>query len=95
MTSSTARIIKRFAALLAAALGVALWVGSPASADDRGDHRKKGKGIVQLPKTGDRCADDPKCHNRWHPAILPAASANSGDIAVFGTCAAVGAFDRL
>ena len=85
MTRSTARTIKRFAALLAAALGVTLWAGSPVAADDRNDDRKTGKRVIELPKTGDRCAEDPKCHNRWHPAIPPAARANSGDIAVFGT----------
>lgn len=40
---------------------------------------------VMIPKTGDRCVDDPKCHNRWHFAIKPAATADSGDTAVFGT----------
>jgi hypothetical protein len=69
MTSSIARTVKRFAALLAAALGVALWAGSPVAADDRNDHRKTDKHVIQLPKTGNRCAEDPKCHNRWHPAI--------------------------
>jgi len=40
---------------------------------------------VKLPKTGAKCADDPKCHNRWHPDIKPAAKAKSGDTAIFGT----------
>ena len=33
------------------------------------------------------CADEPlgTCHNRWHPAIPAAASANPGDIVVFET----------
>lgn len=44
----------------------------------------KGKKIV-IPKTGARCANDPKCHNRWHPAIPPVATANAGDVVVFGT----------
>ena len=78
MTSSTARAIKRFAALLAAALGVAIWAGSPVAADDRNDHRKIGKHVIELPKTGDRCAEDPKCHNRWHLAI-PRAAVSSID----------------
>jgi formamidase len=84
MARPTSRSIKRFAVLLAAALGAALWAGSPVSADDRHD-RKFGKGVIELPKTGERCADDPKCHNRWHPEIPPVAVANSGDVAIFGT----------
>jgi formamidase len=50
-----------------------------ALADDRHGGR------VVLPKKGERCADDPRCHNRWHPAIKPVAYANPGDVAVFGT----------
>jgi formamidase len=42
-------------------------------------------GTVVIPKTGNKCADDPKCHNRWHYAIPPVATANPGDLAVFGT----------
>jgi formamidase len=49
------------------------------SAQDR-----PGKTVV-IPKTGERCVNDPKCHNRWHYAIPPAAMANQGDIVVFGT----------
>ena len=46
------------------AIGVALaLLATIALADDR-----HGKRIV-IPKTGDRCVNDPKCHNRWHPAI--------------------------
>src|SRR6185295_11829879 len=37
---------------------------------------------VRIPKTGAKCADDQNCHNRWHPAIKPAAT---GDTVVFGT----------
>jgi formamidase len=40
---------------------------------------------VTIPKTGAKCADDPACHNRWHPAIKPAATADPGDTVVFGT----------
>jgi formamidase len=40
---------------------------------------------VTIPKTGAKCADDPACHNRWHPAIKPAAAADAGDTVVFGT----------
>jgi formamidase len=42
-------------------------------------------GPLVIPKTGARCADDPKCHNRWHPAIAPVATAHSGDVVRFGT----------
>jgi formamidase len=34
---------------------------------------------VVVEKNGDRCADDPNCFNRYHPAIQPAARARPGD----------------
>ena len=40
---------------------------------------------VTIPKKGAKCADDQACHNRWHPAIKPAATADPGDTVVFGT----------
>jgi formamidase len=40
---------------------------------------------VRIDKRGAKCADDPACHNRWHPAIKPAATADPGDTVVFGT----------
>jgi formamidase len=40
---------------------------------------------VAIPKTGERCVDDAKCHNRWHYAIPPAAQATPGDTVIFGT----------
>jgi formamidase len=40
---------------------------------------------VRIPKTGAKCADDQACHNRWHPAIKPAATADPGDTVVFAT----------
>src|SRR5262245_4797445 len=62
------------------AIGVALaLLAAVALADDR-----RGSRIV-IPKTGERCANDPKCHNRWHPAIPAVAMANPGDVVVFGT----------
>ena len=82
MTKRAATRINPRAALLATTLAVALCAGSSVSADEG---KKFGKNAVQLPKTGARCANDPRCHNRWHPEIQPVASANSGDIAVFGT----------
>src|SRR5262245_36842410 len=62
------------------AIGVALaLLAAVALADDR-----RGSRIV-IPKTGERCANDPKCHNRWHPAIPAVAMANPGEVVVFGT----------
>jgi formamidase len=62
------------------AIGVALvFLATVALADDR-----RGGRIV-IPKTGERCANDAKCHNRWHPAIPAVATANPGDVVVFGT----------
>jgi formamidase len=40
---------------------------------------------ITIAKTGARCADDPSCHNRWHPAIPRVAVAAPGDTVVFGT----------
>ena len=40
---------------------------------------------VRIPTKGAKCADDPACHNRWHPAITPVATAKPGDVVVFGT----------
>jgi formamidase len=40
---------------------------------------------VVIPKSGERCLNDAKCHNRWHPAIPQVAAANPGDVVVFGT----------
>ena len=50
-----------------------------ALADDRRGAR------VVIPKTGERCVNDPKCHNRWHHQIPAVATANPGDVVVFGT----------
>ena len=47
------------------------------------DERRGGRIVIQ--KSGERCVNDPKCHNRWHHAIPPVASANPGDVVVFGT----------
>jgi formamidase len=40
---------------------------------------------IKIMKSGDRCADDANCHNRWHPDIKPVAKANPGDTIIFGT----------
>jgi formamidase len=38
-----------------------------------------------LQKKGNKCVDDPLCHNRWSPDIKPVATAKPGDTAIFGT----------
>ncbi len=40
---------------------------------------------VVIDKTGDHCADDGNCFNRFHPAIPPVATAKPGDHIVFHT----------
>ncbi len=40
---------------------------------------------ILVEKTGDHCAGDPKCMNRYHPAIPPAARAKPGDYIIFET----------
>jgi len=40
---------------------------------------------IRISKTGAQCSADPKCHNRWHPAIKPVASADPGDILIYET----------
>ncbi|HWM42216.1 MAG TPA: acetamidase/formamidase family protein [Burkholderiales bacterium] len=45
---------------------------------------RDGKRVV-IPKSGERCVNDPRCHNRWHYAIPRVASADPGDVVVFGT----------
>lgn len=40
---------------------------------------------IKISKTGVQCSDDPNCHNRWHPAIKPVASADPGDILIYET----------
>jgi formamidase len=62
------------------AIGVALVLLAAVSLADE----RRGARVV-IPKTGERCANDPKCHNRWHPAIPAVAAANPGDVVVFGT----------
>jgi formamidase len=66
-------------ALKALAAAVVFGVAANGFASDR-----HGKRIV-IPKNGERCINDPKCHNRWHFAIPPVAAANPGDVVVFGT----------
>ena len=85
MTKRGATRINPRATLLAAAVAVVFCAGATVSAKDQNDRHNPDKDVVQLPKAGARCANDPLCHNRWHPDIPPVASANSGDIAVFGT----------
>jgi formamidase len=67
---------RAFLCAAAIAFGAATTV---ARADD--GHGKR----VVLPKTGERCVNDQRCHNRWHPAIPGVATADPGDVVVFGT----------
>ena len=76
MVRTAFSMLARFAAAAAALCALA---SASALADDRHGRR------VVIPKTGERCADDPKCHNRWHHAIPAVAAADPGDIVVFGT----------
>jgi formamidase len=71
---------KKFAR--AAALAIAAFTPIGATVDATATERDH---FVVIPKTGERCVDDPKCHNRWHPAIKAVASAKSGDVVRFGT----------
>jgi formamidase len=65
---------RTLACLLLAAFTLGLTAPDPALAK-----------TVRIDKRGAKCADDPACHNRWHPAIKPAATADPGDTVVFGT----------
>src|ERR1700741_4963610 len=73
--------LKAFArrSILCTATAALACTGSAGLATDR-----DGKRVV-IPKSGERCIDDPKCHNRWHYAIPRVASADPGDVVVFGT----------
>src|SRR5262245_4799936 len=62
-----------------AGLGMLAATGPSAAQRDK-DNRP-----IVIPKTGNRCVDDARCHNRWHPAIAPVATARSGDVVVYGT----------
>jgi formamidase len=66
---------------LKALAAAVVFVGGTASgfATDRHGER------IVIPKTGERCVNDPKCHNRWHYAIPRVATADPGDVVVFGT----------
>ncbi|MBI3989557.1 MAG: acetamidase/formamidase family protein, partial [candidate division NC10 bacterium] len=44
---------------------------------------------IRIQKTGFRCGEDPRCHNRWHPAIKHVATADPGDILIYETRDAV------
>jgi formamidase len=72
---------KKFAGALAFAAGVLTPLLAPLAANAA----ERGKATIVIPKTGARCVDDPRCHNRWHPAIAAVAHAKSGDVVRFGT----------
>ncbi len=75
MATALPEVARPRAALFGAILIAALGLAATARADR----------LVTIPKTGARCANDPRCHNRWHPAIPPVAVAAPGDTVVFGT----------
>ena len=68
-------------AVLVSMLGVLL--GSPVLVADTTD--QTWLTIVEVKKSGDHCADDAHCMNRYHPAIPPVARANPGDVIIFHT----------
>jgi formamidase len=78
MSTVALKEFTRHAIVSVAAVALA-WAAAVGSAEDR-----TGKRVV-IAKSGERCVDDPRCHNRWHHAIPRVASADAGDIAVFGT----------
>ncbi len=63
-------------------MGLAMAMALPAAADT-GDETWQTRVVVE--RTGDHCADDPACFNRYHPAIPPAATADPGDMIVLST----------
>jgi len=71
----------RLAPLRLAVCGLAL--ASPAALADTTDVRWQNRVIVA--KSGDHCADDPNCMNRYHPAIPMIANADPGAYIVFET----------
>ena len=72
------RTIRILAALAAGAL-----LGTPAALADTSDAKWQIRVVVA--KAGDRCADDPHCFNRYHPAIPTVARAKPGDLVTFET----------
>ncbi|HEX2334095.1 MAG TPA: acetamidase/formamidase family protein [Burkholderiales bacterium] len=66
---------------LKALVAVLLFAGVAASGFATDRHGKR----IVIPKNGERCVNDPNCHNRWHYAIPPVAAADPGDVVVFGT----------
>lgn len=66
--------------ILAALCGLA---AAPAALADTTDVRWQDR--VTVAKSGDHCADDPNCMNRYHPAIPPVARAKPGDYVVLET----------
>jgi formamidase len=51
--------------------------------DNASDQRWQSAVVVA--KSGAHCKDDPRCFNRYHPAIKPVMRANTGDYIVFET----------
>lgn len=76
LTRSLAKFARATSVAVAAITSIAATTGALAAERDR---------PIVIPKVGERCVNDPRCHNRWHPAIAPVATANSGDVVIFGT----------
>ena len=66
-----------------AALAAGALLGATAASADTSDTKWQTRVVVA--KAGGRCADDPHCFNRYHPAIKPVARAKPGDFVTFET----------
>jgi formamidase len=78
MHTAALKQLARDAVLSVAAITLASAAVVVSAADPQGRR-------VVIPKSGERCVNDVKCHNRWHHAIPQVAAANPGDVVVFGT----------
>ncbi len=83
-TGSLAKFLRAASFTLVALSMLGAFTGASANDRDRDRDRDRHRPIF-IPKTGERCVNDPRCHNRWHPAIPPVARASAGDVVVFGT----------
>jgi len=76
------RTVRKCARTICLLVGVLAPLGASVSA--LAGEKEKDKAHI-IPKTGARCVDDPRCHNRWHYAIPHVASAKSGAVVKFET----------
>lgn len=68
-------------------IGALAVTAGAAYADSAGTTKWQTRVVIE--RSGQYCADDPGCFNRYHPAIPPAAHANPGDMIILGTRDAV------